>query len=819
MMRALLAYAFSGLFFAASAWAECGGTVNCIAVGATPADALVAHHPAPDLGTATFTLTFAVQNTGTTSASQTVNVAAVTGPAGTMAQLGVITITGANAAEFSITGGSCSPVNGPVHGGAQCTVTVAFNPFTAGAKSALLNVPLSAPGCVGCISGRSVALAGTGVGAPVAAPRPDPSRDATVVGTLRAQAQSAQRFARAQISNFQRRMESLHAGAADRQALPAGSRRASLDDRLVSALSTGSLNVSASGGAGAPARLGGGTTLWTEGDLIFGSRAERSDSAGSRFTTQGISFGADHRFTDRLALGLGVGLARDETDIGADGSENRAKGRSIALYGSYLPAAKIFVDALVGYGALDLDTERFVATAGDFARANRKGNQLFGSLAAGYEHRNEGLLIAPYAKVDFTQSRLKEATETASGANALTYAKQELRSQQLALGVRAESLHETSFGWAVPRARVELAHDSNGDGAASITYADQFAGPTYSVSPLEGKKSSLLLGVGSDFLFRNGFKLGVDYQHQRLPGADSHQAIRLWLAHDLGGRPTRPGAAYSSRTFADPVRVEAGYTYDDNVNRAPDSGPKLSDHIYSLNANKSMAASLTSRLRAVFNGFLNGEKFYDNDGLDRFSAGVRGELQFRTSGAFSAPTFGVFVRSSVDDYHSELRSGHRHTLGTTLRMPVTDRIDLFGSLTRSERSANNPVFDAKDGAGRLQLDYSIGRSGTLYGAGEYRRGDTVSTAGPGFDTAVRTKASVRDDAYHRTLTAYRYEATTVIWTLGYNWPLGSRDSLDVSARRAESKPREQLAGGGLYASGGSTRYTANQLSAAYLMRF
>jgi hypothetical protein len=402
----------------------------------------------------------------------------------------------------------------------------------------------------------------------------------------------------------------------------------------------------------------------------------------------------------------------------------------------------------------------------------------------------------------------------------LTYAKQELRSHQAALGLRAESLHETSFGWAVPRARVELAHDTNREAAASITYADQFAGPTFSVSSLEGKKNSVLLGVGSDFLFRNGLKLGVDYQHQRLPGPDSNQAIRLWLAHDLDGRPTRPGVAYSSKTFADPVRVEAGYTYDENVNRAPDSGPKLSDHIYSLNANKSLAASLTTRLRAVFNAFANGEKFYDNDGLDRFSAGVRGDLQFRPSGAFSAPTFGVFVRSSVDDYHSEMRSGHRHTLGTTLRLPVTDRIDLFGSLSRSERSADHAVFDAKDGAGRLQVDYNFGRSGTLYAGGEYRRGDTVSTLGPGFDTAVRTKALVADNAYHRTLTAYRYDATTVIWTLGYNWPLGARDSLDFAARRAESEPRETLAGGGTYAGGSSsTRYTTNQLSAAYLMRF
>ncbi|MEP6969742.1 MAG: putative Ig domain-containing protein, partial [Betaproteobacteria bacterium] len=42
--------------------------------------------------------------------------------------------------------------------------------------------------------------------------RPDPAQDATVAALLTAQVDAAQRFARAQISNFQHRMESLHRG-------------------------------------------------------------------------------------------------------------------------------------------------------------------------------------------------------------------------------------------------------------------------------------------------------------------------------------------------------------------------------------------------------------------------------------------------------------------------------------------------------------------------------------------------------------------------------------------------------------------------------
>jgi hypothetical protein len=153
----------TGVFATSEARAECGGTTQCIAVGVTAADARGAHHGGPSNPQPT--LAFAAQQALTVSASQTVFVAAVTGPVGTMAVLASPTITGANAAEFQVTGGTCSPANGPIQeassgGGTLCTITVAFRPTSAGAKSALLNVPLAFQPCVGCITGRAVNLTG-----------------------------------------------------------------------------------------------------------------------------------------------------------------------------------------------------------------------------------------------------------------------------------------------------------------------------------------------------------------------------------------------------------------------------------------------------------------------------------------------------------------------------------------------------------------------------------------------------------------------------------------------------------------------------------
>ena len=772
--------------FAASALAECGGSVQCIGVGPTAAEANTNHHPAPDMGTATFTLAYGTRATGTTSASQTIHVAGVTGPGGSMAVLGQITITGANASEFTITGGTCSPTNGPVHGGATCTITVAFNPFSAGAKTALVNVPLDPPAFVGAIVGRSVALSGTGSGPTVSAPRSDPSRDQTVVAAIRAQQQAGIRFSRAQVSNYTQRLEQLRGNAPEPSS--------------ASGASTGGVEAS--------------TGIWLGGSLNFG-RSTDEDMATLRFRTKGLSLGADTRLGQRFTIGIGIGLARDDTDIGSNGSEVKSTGRSFALYGSYRPTASTFVDALVGTGKVEHETDRFVTAANAFAHSDRDGRQTFAAIATGYEYRRQGLLLSPYLRYAYSREKLDETTETVGGAIApLTYFEQTISSSQASIGLRGQSRHETSFGWVQPKARVEWVRDSISDRPATIAFADQL-GTTFEVSPLDNKRSSVVFGVGTDFMFRRGLTLGIDYMHQRLPGPDSNQAIRLWLSQDLDGRTPSPGA--SAGTFANPINVEAGYMWDNNLNRAPDAGPKLGDHVFSLNGSSAFTFPLSTHARVLLAPFVETDKLYRYDGLDRASLGAQADLQYRTSAAFTAPTIALFGRGSYDDYHSELRTGNRWTVGLSMRQSWTDRIDVFAAIARNVRDADNAVWDTKDTSVRLNLDYGIG-PGTLYLGGQYSGGDAVSSVGPGFETAVATKATVRDDAYGRTLFAHRYTARTWVGTLGYNLPLGARDSLDLSFRHARAKPVDQLGGAG-YSAGGEVTYYANQYLLSYLTRF
>lgn len=714
--------------------------------------------------------------------------------------------------------------------------------------------------------------------------RPDPVQDATVTGLLTAQVDAAQRFSRAQISNFQRRMESLHSrpgasgnvgaglqgridtpaaiglggasallqrgtAAVDPQtpggiaalaanhtpgiarqsdvvaalAAGAGVQSLPLAESVISLVKDRSVNLAGvATGLGlngqAPSGAGGGASYWIEGVATFGTRDAQGGFSRSEFSSDGITVGVDKRFSDQFAMGLGLGYARDKTLIGTDGSVNRSKGYSLAVYGSYQPTPSTFVDGMLGVGSLDFDTSRFVAPISDFAYGKRNGTQLFGSLGGGYELRSGNSLISPYGRIDFSTNRLDTSAETGAGAYALRYQRQTSTSVEGALGVRTESIHDADFGYVVPRLRVEYRHEFKRAGDAYIQYADQAGGPLYRLPSAGGPRDSMVLGLGSDFILRDGLSLSVEYQLSHSFSNASTHAIRLRLNKEFDVRGL-PRLMVETADIADEeglgVQVEAGAVYDDNVTRAKAGLDRVGDHLYSVNISKVLRQPLSENARLMWTGTLGGEKFRRYNGLSRVSLGGEVEYQYRASADFSEPTYGVFGRLTGEAFESELRDGYRFSTGVTLRQPLTDRINLFAALSHNRRYASSEVFSTVDNSVRGNLDYALSDKGILYLGAEYRRGDIVSTGRASLEAVTVADVFAQDDAYAGGQQfSYRFRGSTSMLTMGYNLAVGPRDSIDFSWRHIRSTP-------GLRPSFVTSprSYRANQLSLVYLMRF
>ena len=298
--------------------------------------------------------------------------------------------------------------------------------------------------------------------------------------------------------------------------------------------------------------------------------------------------------------------------------------------------------------------------------------------------------------------------------------------------------------------------------------------------------------------------------------------LRLAQALDSHG-VRQPGSEKDSGVAGDTphldsndIQVELGLTFDDNVSRGRLSAEKLSDKSVNVGIEKFMLFPLTDNTRVVVVGGVGGEKFHSYDGLDRIFASLNAELQYRASGEFSAPTLAAFGRLVGEQFQSKLRRGYRASLGVSVRQSVTDRIVVFGALAHNERFTKGDVFSTRDNSLRLNLDYALSNDSTLYLAGEHRRGDTVSSGQASLANIDVAKLFVLDDAFTARQTfAYKVDAETNIVTLGYNLAFGTRDSLDISWRRARATPTSRPT----FNAPGPWSYTADQVSVVYLVRF
>jgi outer membrane autotransporter protein len=729
--------------------------------------------------------------------------------------------------------------------------------------------------------------------------RPDPSQDPAVVGLVGAQVDAARRFSRTQISNFQKRLESLHRHESlDTEASPASltkpglalrSGQASLEpppghnasvpsahmptDLIADDVGISNPNLDKRSLIGlvgqsvetaltdvAPSSRYHGllssilsmsqsrtfnlaslrtnravstdTGIWMAGNVGFGDRDASGSQSGTRFRTSGISIGIDRKYNDNLALGVGVGYARDRTDIGADGSESRARSTTLSLYGSYQPRNRnIFLDGLIGYGVLDYDTQRFVEPLTEvnqdpdvqptkhFARASRDGNQLFGSIAVGYQSPlNSGFLWSPYARLDFSRSELNQASETGAGQYALTYFKQSVTEADLSLGLRAQWEHELNRGGvALPYARLEYTRNLKGDGRATVAYTDLVDGPRYSVPSVGGDRDALTLGVGSDFVLCNGASFGIDYQFRHSSGQENSQALQFRLAKALGA-PVR--SCKASEDAAPPnlhITVDAGITYDDNVTKAREGAGQLSDESFSLKGTKELKLFKFGRFGLVVSGSLGGEAFRHYGDLGHVFGEVQGELRYP---AYS-PNIALFVRSGLDHYKSHIRSGHNYSVGMVLqRNFIQHGIGVTAQIAHNARYSDSSVFDLSDNSAQFGISYSLnkdlstGKADVLYLSGEFRRGDVVSTERESLANLNIADVFVSDDAFGRAdLFSYRFDARTTALNVGYIKPLGS-GRLDLSWTHVRSTSTDSG-----FAGASSGRYVDNQIKLVYVLHF
>ena len=379
------------------------------------------------------------------------------------------------------------------------------------------------------------------------APRPDPTQDAEVRGLLNAQVASTRRFATSQMNNFQQRLERLH-GAGERNGFDNGlsvatdqrceQRVGAIPGRSCDRNSPGDEFDGGNGPAGsglqnAPANAlgndgvsGPAFGVWAGGMIRSGNQDGRNGSASVDFETDGVSLGADYRFNDSFVLGAGVGYGRDDSDIGEHGSRSEGDAFTVAAYASYSPGDRFFLDGLVGYQQLNYDLRRYLTVNANTVEGSRDGDQWFASVSAGADLQKGDWQLTPYARVDVAQATLDGYTESGDALYSLAYGDMDVDTTTGNLGLRADYRMRTGWGLFSPQLRLEYQHDFQGNGAATMQYADFLTGPVYRAELDDFDRNRVNVGLGGLFGF-DTWSLRLEYRGLIGSGGDSDHGVLL----------------------------------------------------------------------------------------------------------------------------------------------------------------------------------------------------------------------------------------------------------------------------------------------------
>jgi len=262
------------------------------------------------------------------------------------------------------------------------------------------------------------------------------------------------------------------------------------------------------GGASADAsssfsRLGG----FMNGIFGFGDMDATSREDGFDFNTQGVTLGADYRFSDSMVLGGAFGYTRFDstfdTTATAAGGDQVTNGYNVSIYGTYY-LKDFYVDGAGTFGWTDHDLTRRIVYASNSAlpgqnrtaTSDTNSQQYSFNVGAGYNAHVGPYEFGPYGQLNYMHFDIDGYEETGAMGLNLVVADQNLESLITNLGLRVSRSMGWSNGVFIPLIRGEWDHEfKNNSEIITARYVND-----------PGNNSLIARSESPD---RNFFKLGV----------------------------------------------------------------------------------------------------------------------------------------------------------------------------------------------------------------------------------------------------------------------------------------------------------------------
>ena len=249
---------------------------------------------------------------------------------------------------------------------------------------------------------------------------------------------------------------------------------------------------------------------WSEGSIAIGRVGDTSISSTKEINTNRITVGAD-RFIDNKALrGLAFSVGRNNVDVGNMGSKVDADSYNLTYYRtSPMKDNEKFVDTIIGVGRFHSDI--LTVLDGNALTANRRGDQIFGTIKIKDEIKGDKFTLIPSGRFDIGHTLLDDYTEV--GVGGISVEKQHVRTKNLraALAV-VEDISNDKY---TIKRHGKIEYRADIDRSSDFKYKYKGGSETFSDTLYVGALHNISGELGIDIVFPENYSIFIIYERDQ----------------------------------------------------------------------------------------------------------------------------------------------------------------------------------------------------------------------------------------------------------------------------------------------------------------
>jgi outer membrane autotransporter protein len=221
------------------------------------------------------------------------------------------------------------------------------------------------------------------------------------------------------------------------------------------------------GAASADAGGAHGLSLFGSADYQKFDKDTTRFETGFERDTVGATAGVDYLFRNGVVLGTAVTYAHEFGDYAGVGGGFDHDAYGILVYGSAMPFAGMFVDAVAGYTRRDYSFDRRAGialpaaglTVGGSTTGDTDGDEFRVGVNTGYDFVLGRFTVGPRAGVLYRETTIDGFRESGRTGLELAYDNQNIQSLTTTVGLYGSVALSTGFGVIVPQATAEYVHE------------------------------------------------------------------------------------------------------------------------------------------------------------------------------------------------------------------------------------------------------------------------------------------------------------------------------------------------------------------------